>query len=103
MTGANLFILKCADGSYYVGTTRSDLEVRVAAHNAGHFDAHTASRRPVRLVYAQYFDRLIDAIRAQHQIKRWSRRKKEALIASSWHQVNFPVQPQQPQHSLSSP
>ena len=78
--GAYLYILKCADGSYYVGTARATLEQRVAEHNAGHYDGYTASRRPVTLMFSQWFERITDAIAAERQIKGWSRAKKEALI-----------------------
>jgi putative endonuclease len=79
--GAWLYILLCADGSYYTGTTRTDLEIRIAQHQAGHFGGYTATRRPVALVYSEYFDRILDAIAAERQVKGWSRAKKEALIA----------------------
>jgi putative endonuclease len=79
--GAWLYILLCADGSYYTGTTRTNLEIRLAQHQAGHFGGYTATRRPVALVYSEYFDRIVDAIAAERQIKGWSRAKKEALIA----------------------
>jgi putative endonuclease len=80
MDGAFLYILECADGSYYVGTARSNLEKRVAEHNAGTFGGYTAQRRPVTLVFSQWFDRITDAIAAERQVKGWSRAKKEALI-----------------------
>jgi putative endonuclease len=102
MSGANLYILHCADGSYYVGTTRDDLEVRIAEHNAGHFGGYTATRRPVRLVFAQHFDMIVDAIGAERQIKGRSRKKKEALIAGNWDQVNFLAQRRRPHLSPSS-
>jgi len=82
--GAWLYILLCADGSYYVGTTRTDLEVRVAQHQTGHFGGYTATRRPVVLVYSDYFERIVDAIAAERQIKGWSRAKKQALIAGDF-------------------
>src|SRR5262245_39902735 len=78
--GAYLYILRCADGSYYTGTARSGLERRVAEHNAGAFGGYTAQRRPVTLVFSQWFDRIIDAIAVERQVKGWSRAKKEALI-----------------------
>jgi putative endonuclease len=77
--GAYLYILRCADGSYYVGTARKELETRVAEHNAGHFGGYTATRRPVALVYAEWFEHITDAIAAERQVKGWSRAKKEAL------------------------
>jgi putative endonuclease len=50
--GAFVYILRCADGSYYVGTTRKDLEERIGEHNAGHFGGYTSTRRPVTLVFS---------------------------------------------------
>ena len=78
--GAYLYILRCSDGSYYVGTTRSSLERRLAEHEAGAFDGYTARRRPVIVVFYQYFERVEDAIAAEQQVKGWRREKKEALI-----------------------
>jgi putative endonuclease len=78
--GAHLYIVRCADGSYYTGTARAGLEQRVAEHNAGTYGGYTAERRPVTLVFSQWFDRITDAIAAERQVKGWSRAKKEALI-----------------------
>ena len=78
--GAYVYILRCVDGSYYVGTTRASLETRLAQHNAGSFGGYTAALRPVTLVFHQEFDRVTDAIAAERQLKGWSRAKKEALI-----------------------
>ena len=77
---AFLYILRCADDSYYVGTTRGTLDNRVAEHDAGHFGGFTAKRRPVKLVFHQEFQRITDAIAAERQVKGWRRAKKEALI-----------------------
>jgi putative endonuclease len=78
--GAFVYILRCADGSYYCGTARQGLELRVAEHNSGHYCGYTATRRPVTLVFSQWFERIVDAIAAERQIKGWSRAKKEALM-----------------------
>jgi putative endonuclease len=78
--GAYLYIVKCSDGSFYVGTTRSTLEVRIAQHNTGTFPGYTESRRPVELVYSEWFDRITDAIEAERRLKGWSRAKKLAFI-----------------------
>ena len=78
--GAYLYIVRCADGSYYVGTTRTSLELRIAQHNDGTFGGYTASRRPVTLIYSQWFDRVTDAIECERMLKKWSRAKKEAFI-----------------------
>jgi putative endonuclease len=77
---AYLYIVRCADGSYYVGTTRGSLETRIAQYSTGHFGGYTSSRRPVILVFQQDFGRIEDAIAAERQVKGWSRAKKEALI-----------------------
>jgi putative endonuclease len=70
----------CADGSYYVGSSRSTLDARVAEHNAGTFDGYTKRRRPVELVFHQKFERITDAIAAERQLKGRTRAKKAALI-----------------------
>ena len=77
---AYLYILRCADGSCYVGTTRGGLEKRLAEHEAGAFDGYTARRRPVILVFHQHFKLIEDAVAAERQVKGWRREKKEALI-----------------------
>jgi putative endonuclease len=77
---AYLYILRCADSSYYVGMARGSLEKRIAEHDAGIFDGYTALRRPVALVFGQHFDRIEDAVSAERQVKGWRREKKEALI-----------------------
>jgi putative endonuclease len=65
-------MLQCSDGSYYVGTTRKDLEARVAEHNAGSFGGYTARRRPVKLVFSEHFEFIAEAIAVERQIKGWS-------------------------------
>jgi putative endonuclease len=85
--GAYLYILLCADKSYYTGTTRADLERRVAEHNAGFYGGYTATRRPVTLVFSQWFDRITDAIAAEQQVKGWSRAKKEELIRGEFERL----------------
>ena len=81
---AYVYILRCKDGSYYVGSTRTALETRVGQHNAGTYGGYTKSRRPVFLVWSQEFQQITDAIAVERQIKGWSRAKKEALIAGDF-------------------
>jgi len=82
--GAWLYILRCSDGSYYTGTTRTDLEHRIAQHQSGHFPGYTETRRPIELAYSEHFEQITDAIAAERQIKGWSRAKKEALMAGDF-------------------
>lgn len=77
---AFVYILKCSDGSYYVGSTRNTLERRVDEHNSGIYRGYTWNRRPVELVFHEAFDQITDAVAAERRLKGWSRAKKEALI-----------------------
>ena len=79
MTGF-IYILLCSDGSYYVGHTE-DLEQRLAAHNAGKGAIYTSLRRPVSLVYSETCESKAAAVARAIQIKKWSRAKKQSLIA----------------------
>ena len=87
--GAYLYILLCADGSYYVGTARITLELRVAQHNAGLFGGYTARRRPVELIFSQHFESISDAVAAERQVKGWTRAKKEALVRGDWERLRL--------------
>ncbi len=85
MSGRWLYILRCRDGSYYVGTTAKDPEARLSEHQQGlDAAAWTFRRRPVALVHAAFFDSIIDAIAAERRIKGWRREKKEALIRGDY-------------------
>ena len=79
-----VYMLRCADESYYVGSTKQEVEARVWEHNNLPVDGYTARRRPVTLVFTEAHDRIVDAIARERQIKGWSRRKKEALIAMAY-------------------
>ena len=86
---AFIYILRCSDGSYYVGSTRGTLDRRVAEHNQGTFGGYTERRRPVTLVYQQEFDRITDAIAAERQLKGWGRAKKEALMKGDFDLLKY--------------
>ena len=86
--GAFVYMLRCADGSYYVGSARGDdLSRRMAEHETGAYRGYTYKRRPVHLVWSERFDRITDAIAAERKIKGWSRAKKEALINADWAEI----------------
>ena len=78
-----VYMLRCIDGSYYVGHT-DELEARIAAHAQGMIPGYTSTRRPVRLVWSEDFHTRDEAFRAERQIKGWSREKKEALSRGDW-------------------
>jgi putative endonuclease len=86
--GAFIYMLRCADGSYYVGSaTGDDLSRRIAEHQSGAYPGYTVSRRPVHLVWSEHFERITDAITTERKIKGWSRAKKEALADDDWSKV----------------
>lgn len=74
-----VYILRCADGSLYVGHT-TDLQDRVKVHNDGRGATWTACRRPVELAYHEPAANETGAIRRELQIKGWTHAKKLALI-----------------------
>jgi len=75
----HMYILECADGSYYTGSTWN-LEKRLWEHQNGEGANHTKKLLPVKLVYCEYYDRVEDAFNREKQIQGWSRKKKQALI-----------------------
>jgi putative endonuclease len=78
-----VYILQCADKSYYTGVT-NDIERRVSEHKNPEYRCYTSSRLPVKLVYYEEFSYIRDAIDAEKQIKGWRREKKEALIRKNY-------------------
>lgn len=75
------YILQCADGSLYTGWT-TDLDARLAWHNAGKGAKYTRSHLPVRMVAYWQFDSRTAAMKEEFRIKRLTRQKKLMLIRS---------------------
>ncbi len=78
-----MYILECADGSYYVGST-VDLERRLWEHNQGEGAKYTAHHRPVKLVFSAESDSIAAAFSAEKQVQGWRREKCEALIRGEY-------------------
>ena len=83
-----VYILKCSDGSYYIGLSTNPDE-RIKRHNSGRGAKYTFKRRPVKLVYTEPHDNLADAVRRETQIKKWSHAKKSALITGDIKKLKF--------------
>lgn len=98
-----IYILQCSDGSYYTGLTRRPLEERLWEHNAGVVDGYTHSRRPLTLKFCEITESAIAATTRERQIKGWSRRKKEALIAGDYELLPELSRGPRPHGSTSSP
>lgn len=77
-----VYIVECADGSYYTGYT-TDVQRRINEHNYSIKSAkYTRSRRPVKLIYVEEFDNLSSALKREHAIKKLKRKAKKELIES---------------------
>lgn len=75
-----LYVLQCADGSYYTGIS-TDVDRRLNEHNHSKRGAkYTRSRRPVRLVYLLEFGSRALAQKAEYRFKKLTRKEKERLI-----------------------
>ena len=83
---AYVYILRCADGSYYTGST-VDLAFRISQHNAGEGANYTRERRPVELVWSSEFERITDAFGWEKRIQGWSRAKKQLLIEGRYEEL----------------
>ena len=79
MSKGFMYILLCNDNTYYVGSTKY-LDVRICQHQMGQGGKFTRKRLPIKLYYFESFTRIDHAFYREHQIKKWSRKKKEALI-----------------------
>ena len=75
-----LYILRCADGTFYTGIT-TDIARRVAEHNASKLGAkYTRGRRPVALAYCRDFRTRSLAASEEARIKKLTRAEKLWLI-----------------------
>ena len=79
MSRGYIYILQCADGSYYTGSTKN-IEFRLAQHQTGQGSNHTRKRLPVKLIYVEEYQRIDEAFHREKQVQGWSRKKKQALI-----------------------
>jgi putative endonuclease len=75
-------MLRCADRSLYTGVA-TDLDARVATHNAGKGAKYTRGRLPVKLVYQEAVAGRGAALKREHAIKRMPAAAKRQLIRQS--------------------
>jgi putative endonuclease len=78
MTGY-MYILECADGTYYTGSTKN-LKYRLWQHDNFQGANYTRKKHPSKLVYYEKFSRIDHAFYREKQIQGWSHKKKQALI-----------------------
>jgi putative endonuclease len=75
----HVYVLRCADGTLYTGYT-TDVERRVAEHDAGEGAKYTRGRTPVELVHVESYDARSTAMSREYEIKQLSRQGKERLV-----------------------
>lgn len=75
----HVYIVVCADGTYYTGST-GNLCKRIELHNKGRGAKYSRGKRPVELVYARKYRYYKNALNAEREIKKLTRRQKEALM-----------------------
>ena len=96
----HVYIQKCRDGSYYTGHT-DDMDKRLWEHEQGLAADWTRRRRPLELVWCDWTGSRDEALAFERQVKRWSRAKKEALIAGHWERVGYFARPPHERPSTS--
>lgn len=80
---AYVYIVRCRDGTLYIGTAR-DITQRLALHDAGKGAKYTRSRGPLKLVWQEGPMTVSRALRREYQLKQLTRVKKDALIAGEF-------------------
>lgn len=74
------YMVRCGDGSLYTGWTNC-LEKRLKAHNGAKSGAkYTKAKRPVTLAYYEGFATKEEAMKRECQIKKLTRKQKDALM-----------------------
>ncbi len=80
-----VYLLRCADDSYYCGHT-DNIECRLAQHHDGGI-GYTATRKPLELAWQGEFLTREEALAFERQVKGWTRAKKTALINGDWETI----------------
>ncbi|MDH5718489.1 MAG: GIY-YIG nuclease family protein [Spirochaetia bacterium] len=81
-----MYILECADGTYYTGSTYN-LSKRVEEHNQGEGANYTSKRLPVKLIYSEEFNGIEEAFKREKQIQNWNHAKKKALLEKDYEEL----------------
>lgn len=82
-----VYILKCADDSYYIGHTDNILQ-RLSQHASGKGDGYTSKRLPFEVMLILPCPSRVEALACEHKLKRWTRVKKEAFIRQNWNEIS---------------
>ena len=84
-----VYIIKCSDNSFYTGIT-NNLDKRFQEHILGkHKDCYTYKRRPLELKFHETFNDVLQAIYFEKKIKKWTHKKKQALIDGNFNRLQI--------------
>jgi putative endonuclease len=81
IAGFHVYMLECADGSFYTGYT-NDLDKRIALHNKGGGSKYVRTRLPAKLVFCKPYRYYKLAILEERRLKTLTRRQKEKIVAA---------------------
>lgn len=87
-----LYILRLKSGNLYIGATE-DPKQRYQDHRTGHACRTTKIDPSLKLVYSELFPTFAEARKREAQIKRWTRAKKEALVAGDLEELRMLSKP----------
>lgn len=93
-----MYILECADGTYYTGSTK-DLEKRLWEHQNLQGANYTKKKHPVELIYYEEYSRIDEAFYREKQVQGWSHAKKKALIERNTQRLHFLAECKNESHS----
>ena len=80
-SGWTVYIVECSDNTLYTGVA-TDIEARLAEHNAGRGAKYTRARLPVALVYSEKAKDRSTALRREYVIKRMPTLDKRSLVCT---------------------
>ena len=75
-----LYILRNQHNRLYIGQTK-DIDRRLKDHKTNHGAKFIKDYGNFKLVYTEEFQTRVEAMKREKQLKKWTRAKKEALIA----------------------
>jgi putative endonuclease len=76
-----VYILLCADGSFYTGYTKN-IDARTRLHASGKGARYTKMHKPEKIAYVELFDSRAKAMKREREIKKMTRQQKLNLINS---------------------
>lgn len=79
-----VYILRTSSNTLYIGQT-NNLEKRLSEHQSkkGRGAKYTRSFKSLELIYKEEYQTRSEAMKREAQLKSWTKKKKEALVAGN--------------------